>query len=254
MAVTLSNDKISDHESKSDQEGNFMTFTATVVVSEIEIVDENPFDGELSKNADLQEAYNKLCKIAAKDAMNVELGLKKIKTLEQEKKNLMLNFFDANELLNFVKTENMTLLEKVKSLELELSVAREQIDRTSASKLDDMLHVQKFDFDKIDLGFVESGSTYVVNPSKFVPTKSSSVVHPTLSAVKVRKEEVLAFRRIRVDLNESKPKNLNQSESKKHHKPQWFCHFCGGVGHTRPNCLKLQTLNVQKVCKTPMNV
>ena len=190
MAVTLSNDKISDHESKSDQEGNFMTFTATVVVSEIEIVDENPFDGELSKNADLQEAYNKLCKIAAKDAMNVELGLKKIKTLEQEKKNLMLNFFDANELLNFVKTENMTLLEKVKSLELELSVAREQIDRTSASKLDDMLHVQKFDFDKIDLGFVESGSTYVVNPSKFVPTKSSYVVHPTLSEVKVHKEVV----------------------------------------------------------------
>ena len=142
MAVTLSNDKISDHESKSDQEGNFMTFTATVVVSEIETVDENPFDGELSKNADLQEAYNKLCKIAAKDAMNVELGLKKIKTLEQEKKNLMLNFFDANELLN--KTENMTLLEKVKSLELELSIAREQIDRTSTSKLDDMLHVQKF--------------------------------------------------------------------------------------------------------------
>ena len=117
-----------------------------------------------------------------------------------------------------------------------------------------MLHVQKSVSDKAGLGFVESGYTFVVNPPKFVPATSSSVVHPTLSAVKVHKEEVLAFRRIRVDLNESKPKNLNQSESKKHHKPQWFCHFCGGVGHTRPNCLKLQTLNVQKVCKTPMNV
>ena len=20
----------------------------------------------------------------------------------------------------------------------------------------------------------------------------------------------------------------------------WFCHFCGGAGHTRPNCFKLQ--------------
>ena len=71
-------------------------------------------NGELSENADLQEAYNKLCKIAAKDAMSVELGLKKMNTLEQEKKNLLLKLFDANELLNSVKIEDTTLLEKVK--------------------------------------------------------------------------------------------------------------------------------------------
>ena len=91
MAVTSSDDEVSDHESESDQEGNFMVFTATTIVSEIEIADENPSDGELFKNADLQEAYNKLCKITAKDAMSVDLGLKKINTLEKEKKNLMLN-------------------------------------------------------------------------------------------------------------------------------------------------------------------
>ena len=77
MVVALSDDEISDHEFESDQEGNFMAFIATAVVSEIETVDENPFDGELSENADLQEAYNKLCKIVAKDAMSVELGLKR---------------------------------------------------------------------------------------------------------------------------------------------------------------------------------
>ena len=125
MSVTLSDDEVSDHESESDLEGNFMTFTATAVVSEIDTANENPFDGELSKNVDLQEAYNKLYKIAAKDAMSVESGLKKINTLEQEKKNLLLKLFDANELLNSVKIENMFLLEKVKSFELELFVARE---------------------------------------------------------------------------------------------------------------------------------
>ena len=125
MSVTLSDDEVSDHESESDLEGNFMTFTATAVVSEIDTANENPFDGELSKNVDLQEAYNKLYKIAAKDAMSVESGLKKINTLEQEKKNLLLKLFDANELLNSVKIENMFLLEKVKSFELELSVTRE---------------------------------------------------------------------------------------------------------------------------------
>ena len=86
MAITLSDDEESDHESKSYQEGNFMVFTTTDVVGEFEIVEENPSDGELFQNADLQEAYNKLCKIAAKDAMNVDQGLKKINTLEHEKK------------------------------------------------------------------------------------------------------------------------------------------------------------------------
>ena len=96
----------------------------------------------------MPEAYNKLCKIAVKDAMNVDLGLKKINMLEQEKKNLLLKLFDVNELLNFVKIENMSLIEKVKSLEFVLFVAREQLDRSSTSKLNDMLNVQKFVSDK----------------------------------------------------------------------------------------------------------
>ena len=59
-----------------------MAFTATAIVSEIETVDENPSDGELFENVDLQEVYNKLCKIATKDAMSVESRFKKINTLE----------------------------------------------------------------------------------------------------------------------------------------------------------------------------
>ena len=101
MAVTCSGDEVSDHESESDQEGNFIAFTTIVEVSELEIFEESPFDGELYENADLQKAYNKLCKIAAKDAMNVDIGLKKINTLKQEKKNLLVKLFDANELINF---------------------------------------------------------------------------------------------------------------------------------------------------------
>ena len=105
-----------------------------------------------------------------------------------------------------------------------------------------MLNVQKFVSNKTGLGFVEIGSSSVVNTLKFVPASSTSVVHPSVSEVKVHKEEVPASRRTRVDLSESKPKNPNQSGSKKNHKPQWFCHFCGGAGHTRLNCFKLQAL------------
>ena len=151
--------------------------------------------------------------------MSVELGLKKINTLEQEKKNLLLKLFDANELLNFVKIENMSLLEKVKSLELELFVAREQIDRSSTSKLDEMVHVQKSVSDKAGLGFVENGSATIVNPPKFVLATPSSVFHQTLFDIKVHKEVSPASRRTRVDLSKSKSKKSNQSRSKKNHKP-----------------------------------
>ena len=60
-----------------------------------------------------------------------------------------MKLFDANELLNNVKTENMLFLDKVKNLELELSVAREQTNRFANSKLDHMLSVQKSPSDKL---------------------------------------------------------------------------------------------------------
>ena len=96
MAVTFSDGEVSDDESGYDKDGNFIAFTATAVVNESISAEENPSDGELSKDADLQDAYNKLCKIAAKDAMNVELSLKKIESLELDKENLLVKLFDAN--------------------------------------------------------------------------------------------------------------------------------------------------------------
>ena len=150
MAVTLSDDKVSDDESGCDEDGNFIAFTATAVVNESVYAEENPSDGELSDDTDLQEAYNKLCKVAAKDAMNVELGLKKIASIELEKKNFLVKLFDANDLSNNVKTKNMLLLEKVKNLELELSVAREQTNKFASSKLDHKLSVQSLLLTKLD--------------------------------------------------------------------------------------------------------
>ena len=145
-------------------------------------------------------------------------------------------------LMNSVKIENMSLLEKVKSLELELFVAREQIDRISTSKLDEILQVQKSVPDMTGLGLIENGSTAVVNTPKFVPAASSSVFHTTLSEVRVHKKVAPVSRRARVYLSEFETKNRDPSKSKKNHKPQWFCHFCGRFGHTRPNCFKLQAL------------
>ena len=53
MPITLNDDEISDHESGSDEDGNFITFITTTIVDESVVVDENPSDGKLSENADL---------------------------------------------------------------------------------------------------------------------------------------------------------------------------------------------------------
>ena len=154
--------------------------------------------------------------------MNVELGLKKIETLELDKKNLLFKLFNANELLNNVKTENMLLLDKVKFLELDLSVAR-----SANSKLDQLLSVQKSPSDKSGIGFVESisvsvpHSTHFVLSSSFEPSVSkvvSETVKPPVSEV-VKPIEVSPSRKIRVDLKESKPKESTLSKDKMHDKP-----------------------------------
>ena len=162
------------------------------------------------------------------DAMNVELGLKKIESLELDMKSLLVKLFDANELLNNVKTENMLLLDKVKYLELDLSVAR-----SARSKLYQMLSVQKFPSDKSGLGFVESISVsipqtlFAPHSTNFVPSSSfepfvnevvSEIVKPPVSEV-VKPIEVSPSRKIRVDLKESKLKESTFSKDKMHGKP-----------------------------------
>ena len=53
MAITLSDDEVSDDESSCDEDGNFIAFTATAIVNESLSVEENPSDRELSEDADL---------------------------------------------------------------------------------------------------------------------------------------------------------------------------------------------------------
>ena len=54
MAVTLSDGEVFDDELECDEDGNFIAFTATTVVSESIFAEENPSDGELSEDADLK--------------------------------------------------------------------------------------------------------------------------------------------------------------------------------------------------------
>ena len=98
-------------------------------------------------------------------------------------------------------------------MELELSVAREQTNRSASSKLDHMLSVQKSPSDKTRLGFVESISLPEPHSTNFV-----SSYEPLMSEV-FELVEVTPPRKIRVDLQESKPKTSNPPKGKLHDRP-----------------------------------
>ena len=139
----------------------------------------------------------------------------------------------------------MLLLDKVKSLEPDLFVAR-----TASSKLNQMLSVQKTPSDKSRLGFVESISVSAPHSTNFVPSSSSEpsmsevvseTVKPPVSEV-VKPIEISPSRKIRVDLKESKPKESTFSKDKMHGMPAWVCHFCGKSRHIHPTVTSCKLL------------
>ena len=67
--------------------------------------------------------------------MNVELGLKKIASLELEKKNLLVKLFDTNDLLNNVKTENMFCLIKLRMWNLNYPLLKNKLIGLQAPNL-----------------------------------------------------------------------------------------------------------------------
>ena len=146
-----------------------------------------------------------------------------------------MKLLNANTLIDKAKIENMLLLDKVKNLELELSIAREKINRSTSSKLDHMLSVQKSPLDNIGLGFVDSISVSETPSTNFV-----SFSEPPKSEIIKLVEVTSPPMKIRIDLKDSKPKNPNLSKDRLHDRPLWVCHFCGKAGHICPNCFKLQ--------------
>ena len=51
MAITLSDGEVSNDESDCDEDKNFITFTATVVINESISAEKNPSNMELSEDA-----------------------------------------------------------------------------------------------------------------------------------------------------------------------------------------------------------
>ena len=112
--------------------------------------------------------------------------------------------------------ENTSLEEKVKTLEVELSQARTQIERMSSAEHDEVLSAQKPSSDKTGLGYAVSSS-----PSSSTASGSRTVFVPQFEKG-----------------NKGMKSKTDLANSKSFVRPH-VCHHCGVPRNIRPNCFKL---------------
>ena len=71
------------------------------------------------------------------------LAFEKLNDMELEREELSTKFDEANQTIGVLRFENNFLAERTKKLETELFQVRAQLERTSSTKLDEMLSLQK---------------------------------------------------------------------------------------------------------------
>ena len=159
LAATLSNTKPED-DSDNEDDGILNAFTTIVNPTEgiVEDVDEeeelveSKFE-KMDEQDDIHTAYAKLYKISEKYEKLYMLATKKLSDVELKREEISAKFDEANQTIGALRFEDNFLAEKTKKLEAKLFQVRAQLERTSNAKLDEMLNLQKFAFNRIGLGY-----------------------------------------------------------------------------------------------------
>ena len=173
------------------------------------------------------------------------LTTKKLSDMELECEELSTKFDEANQTIGALKFENNFLVEKTKKLKAELFQVRAQLERTSSAKLDEMLSLQKYAFDRIGLGYDFSSpsiasisSTVFVSPANNVKIENTNV-KIDLASENIDKGKSILGTPSKQDKKEVKNLRAKKANSQKaKQKKQHFCHHCGAADHTQPNCYK----------------
>ena len=135
--------------------------------------------------------------------------------------------------------------EKTKKLEAELFQVRAQLERTSSTKLDEMLNIQKSASDRTGLGYgLSSSNTASTGTTVFVPPASNTEIENTDVKIGLASENLDKGKSIlgappkldKKDIRNFKAKKANSQ--KPIQKKQHLYLHCESVGHTRPNCYK----------------
>ena len=143
---------MSDTKPKDDfnnqDDGILNAFTTTINptkgivedVDEEEELVESKFE-KMDEQDDIHTAYAKLYKVFEKHKKMYRLATKKLSDVELEQEEISTKFDEANQTIGTLRFENNFLVEKTKKLEVELFQVRAQLERTSSTKLDEMLNL-----------------------------------------------------------------------------------------------------------------
>ena len=100
--------------------------------------------------------------------------------MELDRKELFTKFNEANKTIEALRFKNNFLAEKTKKLEAKLFQVKAQLERTSSTKLDEMLSLQKSTSDRIGLGYgFSSFNTASTSTTIFVPPASNTEIENT---------------------------------------------------------------------------
>ena len=143
---------MSDTKPKDDfnnqDDGILNAFTTTINptkgivedVDEEEELVESKFE-KMDEQDDIHTAYAKLYKVFEKHKKMYRLATKKLSDVELEQEEISTKFDEANQTIGTLRFENNFLVEKTKKLEVELFQVKAQLERTSSTKLDEMLNL-----------------------------------------------------------------------------------------------------------------
>ena len=102
--------------------------------------------------------------------------------MELDREELSTKFDEANQTIRALRFENNFLAKKTRKLESELFQVRAQLERTSSTKLDEMLSIQKSASDRKILGYGLSSSN--------TASSSTTVFVPPANNVKIENNEI----------------------------------------------------------------
>ena len=148
VATLIDTEPEDDSDNKDD--GILNAFTVTVnptegIVEDInekkELV-ESKFE-KMNEQDDIHTTQAKLYKVSKKYVKLYRLATKKLSYVELEQEEISTKFDEVNQTIGALRFENNLLVEKTKMLKAELFLVRAQLERTSSTKLDEMLSLQK---------------------------------------------------------------------------------------------------------------
>ena len=198
---------------------------------------------KIDEHDDIHTACAKLYKVSKKYEKLYRLATKKLSDVELERKEISINFDEANQTVGVLRFENNFLAEKTKKLEAKLFQVKAQLKTTSSAKLDEMLSLKKSASDQTSLGYdfsslsITSASTTIfVPPNNNVESKNNDVQN-VLASENIDKGKSILRTPPKQDNKEIKyPRAKKGNTQKPKQRKQHLCHHCGVAGHTRPNC------------------